>query len=586
MNTSADKISESKTQSVANTFDEFQEGGQSALQFVDDRPEAVAQRRLKAIMNNSPQVVAQRTLQSQIANPVLQFIKEEEPLQAKFEGEPVQFEVVDKAPSLPNNTGLPDHLKSGIENLSGYSMDDVKVHYNSDKPAQLQAHAYAQGADIHIASGQEKYLSHEAWHVVQQKQGRVSPTLQMKQGVDINDDASLEKEADIMGARSLHITELVTQKKETSKGAQQLGATPRGIVQRVALSKDKLNVIGEEHNESGERRDRERVYSAKATGSPNYEQEGAFKRADGHRADPSGLRFLYLWSRAEKNGIGNELTAVNCTFDTVKQQLAQHKGLIAATGIFKGYLTLTSSLGNGWENEVSLAKKANDPHKDRVVAINDLLKQHLMQFMDAIAPHQEKLRVHYDADYKPDSEDELSDNEDDLLVSVPQTGYASEDELDDALNPIIGHGLGLFNALQIYNQTKVEFGLGNEQDVANQRSKEMHAQANLRSDVLGVWKVGDMHRRQMERMDDKEYNLVSRDAFNDLLMAFDKNVGTLLGITTGAIIGGVVGGPLGAFLGGVAGALFGRVAGYFVGKYRNGVRNITTGTEDTPVDWT
>ena len=52
-----------------------------------------------------------------------------------------------------NNTGLPDNLKSGIENLSGYSMDDVKVHYNSDKPAQLQAHAYAQGTDIHVASG-------------------------------------------------------------------------------------------------------------------------------------------------------------------------------------------------------------------------------------------------------------------------------------------------------------------------------------------------------------------------------------------------------------------------------------------------
>ena len=43
----------------------------------------------------------------------------------------------------PNNSGLPDSLKSGVENLSGLSMDDVKVHYNSDKPAQLNAHAYA-----------------------------------------------------------------------------------------------------------------------------------------------------------------------------------------------------------------------------------------------------------------------------------------------------------------------------------------------------------------------------------------------------------------------------------------------------------
>ena len=103
----------------------------------------------------------------------------------------------------PNHTGLPDNLKSGIEHLSGYSMDDVKVHYNSTKPAQLQAHAYAQGSDIHLGSGQERHLPHEAWHVVQQKQGRVKPTMQMKDKVNINDDARLEKEADVMGSRVL-----------------------------------------------------------------------------------------------------------------------------------------------------------------------------------------------------------------------------------------------------------------------------------------------------------------------------------------------------------------------------------------------
>ncbi|MET3879599.1 DUF4157 domain-containing protein [Chitinophaga sp. OAE865] len=101
-----------------------------------------------------------------------------------------------------NNTGLPHQLKTGIENLSGYSMDDVKVHYNSDKPARLTALAYAQGSDIHIGPGQEKHLPHEAWHVVQQKQGRVVPNLQMK-GAMINDDSSLENEADIMGEKAM-----------------------------------------------------------------------------------------------------------------------------------------------------------------------------------------------------------------------------------------------------------------------------------------------------------------------------------------------------------------------------------------------
>lgn len=107
-----------------------------------------------------------------------------------------------------NTTGLPDQLKSGVENLSGMSLDDVKVHRNSDKPAQLNAHAYAQGTDIHLGPGQEKHLPHEAWHVVQQKEGRVKPTKQMKGKVNVNDDAGLEKEADIMGQKALQMHQM------------------------------------------------------------------------------------------------------------------------------------------------------------------------------------------------------------------------------------------------------------------------------------------------------------------------------------------------------------------------------------------
>lgn len=104
-----------------------------------------------------------------------------------------------------NKTGIPDNLKTGVENLSGFSLDDVKVNYNSGKPAQLNALAFAQGTEIHVASGQEKHLPHEAWHVVQQKQGRVRATTQLKDGVPANDDKALEEEADVMGAKSLQM---------------------------------------------------------------------------------------------------------------------------------------------------------------------------------------------------------------------------------------------------------------------------------------------------------------------------------------------------------------------------------------------
>ena len=174
----------------------------------------------------------------------VQKVEEEEPLQGKFETiqrveeeEPLQgkFETIQKV-EAPQDTskqnGLPGNLKSGIEQLSGYSMDDVKVHYNSSQPAQLQAHAYAQGTDIHIAPGQEKHLPHEAWHVAQQKQGRVKPTLQMKSGVPVNDDAGLENEADVMGAKALQsgiqlstpLQRMIADKPKSNSG---------GIIQRV-----------------------------------------------------------------------------------------------------------------------------------------------------------------------------------------------------------------------------------------------------------------------------------------------------------------------------------------------------------------
>lgn len=101
----------------------------------------------------------------------------------------------------PNNTGLPDNLKAGVENLSGYSLDDVKVHYNSSQPATVQALAYTQGTDIHVAPGQEQHLPHEAWHVAQQMAGRVEPTTEVG-GMPVNDNAGLEHEADIMGSKA------------------------------------------------------------------------------------------------------------------------------------------------------------------------------------------------------------------------------------------------------------------------------------------------------------------------------------------------------------------------------------------------
>ena len=151
------------------------------------------------MIEESDQMKEEEELQGKFVTAQMQGHEEEEPVQGKMAT--TQLEEGQTA-SEGNQTGLPDNLKSGIESLSGMSMDSVKVHYNSDKPAQLNALAYAQGSNIHVGPGQEKHVPHEAWHVVQQAQGRVNPTKETSGGTQINDDKSLETEADVMGAKA------------------------------------------------------------------------------------------------------------------------------------------------------------------------------------------------------------------------------------------------------------------------------------------------------------------------------------------------------------------------------------------------
>jgi len=64
MHTHADKTQENKNQSVANTVSQKQGGSRSSLQFVDNRPEAIMQRKLQEMANNSPQTKQAAQLQA------------------------------------------------------------------------------------------------------------------------------------------------------------------------------------------------------------------------------------------------------------------------------------------------------------------------------------------------------------------------------------------------------------------------------------------------------------------------------------------------------------------------------------------
>ena len=143
----------------------------------------------------------------------------------------------------PNLTGIPTQMKMDFEQRSGLSFDDVRVHYNSDKPRKIGALAYTQGTQVHIGPGQERHLRHELGHVVQQKQGIVRPDTQHFSGLDMNTDAKLEYEADLIGHSDMHFA-----KEQNSKQFQMPVIQAAGYLTNIvassrdlAAAKDSLN---------------------------------------------------------------------------------------------------------------------------------------------------------------------------------------------------------------------------------------------------------------------------------------------------------------------------------------------------------
>lgn len=152
-----------------------------------------------------------------------------------------------KTPRPSPSAPLPGRLKAGVERLSGLSFDGVRVHYDSPRPAALQALAYTQGDDIHLGPGQEQHLAHEAWHVAQQKQGRVPASKQFA-GVTLNEDAALEAEADAMGARALGGPGLALPREEAVVPGPKAGGARVPPVQRKKMPE----VMAEQHKREAE----------------------------------------------------------------------------------------------------------------------------------------------------------------------------------------------------------------------------------------------------------------------------------------------------------------------------------------------
>ena len=296
----------------------------------DNRSEAIQMQQLHELSNINSQSSGIPQLQSIADN----FTLEKEPLQRK-----------------ENKTGLPDNLKAGMEGLSGMSLDSVNVHRNSDKPAQLNAHAYAQGTDIHLGSGQEKHLPHELGHVVQQAQGRVKPTTAVN-GVGVNDNAGLEKEADTMGSKALSAGSNETAQLKSDTNVSALSGKP--IAQR---KKPGAGEIGSEKDGKGmkgigeggvEIAGIDDIFSENAEkklseGSVDFDENE--KKSTDKESNDDGSVTTTEGSSKSFEGVGSAITKISEIDDTSIKEAAQYLAKAGAFGESAAKKTIESSDG-------------------------------------------------------------------------------------------------------------------------------------------------------------------------------------------------------------------------------------------------
>lgn len=229
--------------------------------------------------------------------------EEEKPIQGKLQLKDNSESQSATSENSGAGSKMSGELQGKMENSFGTDFSGVNIHANSDKAPALNALAFTQGNDIHFAPGQynpdsqkgQELLGHELTHVVQQKQGRVQTTTQLK-GAQINDSPELEKEADEMGEKA---AKGIPQPKFSSEKGNSV--PPYSLVQKkdndpLKVDKGQITFDAEGNNDSTSR-----YYSRRAHWP----------------GGPSGVtigRGYDLGNRGSKNLIKEELTSVGIDY--------------------------------------------------------------------------------------------------------------------------------------------------------------------------------------------------------------------------------------------------------------------------------
>jgi hypothetical protein len=147
MNTHADKSQENKSQSVSNEVAQKQGGAESTFQFVDNRPEAVAQRKLQEMANNSPRALQLKAFQEMANNQVIH----NQPNNLLQKKEVIQLKVK-KFSNLTEEQQIEARNQFDMyKGLSGVHYNDEGEKCINDNPStQAYSNSILEGQDVEI----------------------------------------------------------------------------------------------------------------------------------------------------------------------------------------------------------------------------------------------------------------------------------------------------------------------------------------------------------------------------------------------------------------------------------------------------
>ncbi len=342
-----------------------------------------------------------------------------------------------------------------------------------------------------------------------------------------------------------------------------------GDKNKADLVKDRLNVVGEHHYESGKRRQQEKEYVTTRIGSSHYWEEfefrvqpksiwERFKRSPDTKkrpfADPLTLRFLEWEKSIEINfetinrniatnfPNGFRIKANFFDIKTVISPLEEQEKSIGQILIILGNLASGKDGGNlkvderkenldlttfveNMPNAISEFKEALQVYQAiPVLEVFKEIKEKIPELIEKNIPQSRKFNIQRVLEF-------IQDIEPNKLK-----GLNSEKPLTELNRTYNNYRKSMESLVDAVAQTQLESNQPRElEDIDRERSYAMYNAANKRYKQKGVWKIGNNHlkdieakyqnpRKYPEQVDSKElpeikYNILTREEFNDLFLS-------------------------------------------------------------------